>query len=152
MSISAATYAGVSSAPLVHKLISISIQLNKLDKFCKWSGMDLSAQKCAIIGCPNKSRTKPEQFKIEIHQHNISYKNQPISILHQNKPYVYLGIHLIPSLKWKIQTHMVLKISWELNQMIVQDHLLLEHYFSQNKKVASIFKATTPTSNFSEPN
>ena len=64
--------------------------------------------KCAITGCPNKSKTKPETFKAKIQTQNINYKNQPLPILHQNEPYVYLGIQLVPSLKWKLQTHITL--------------------------------------------
>ena len=46
-----------------------------------------------------------EIFKAQIQATNITYRNQPILVLHQNEPYVYLGIQLIPSLKWKIQIH-----------------------------------------------
>ena len=46
-----------------------------------------------------------ESFKAQIQATNITYRNQPIPVLHQNEPCVYLGIQLIPSLKWKIQTH-----------------------------------------------
>ena len=67
--------------------------------------MDLGVLKCAITGCPNKSKTKHEIFKAKIQAQNINYKNQPIPILRQNEPYVYLGIQLVPSLKWKLQTH-----------------------------------------------
>ena len=67
--------------------------------------MDLGIPKCAITGCPNKSNTKPSIFKAQITAHNIAYKNHPLPILHQNEPYVYLGIQLVPSLKWQLQTH-----------------------------------------------
>jgi len=67
--------------------------------------MDLGVQKCAIRRCPNKSKTKPETFKTQIQNQNISYRNQSIHVLHQNEPYVYLGIQLVPSLKWKLQAH-----------------------------------------------
>jgi hypothetical protein len=70
--------------------------------------MNLGVPKCAITGCPNKSKTKPEAFKAKIQAKNINYRNQPIPILHQNEPYVYLGIQLVPSLKWKLQTHITL--------------------------------------------
>ena len=46
-----------------------------------------------------------EIFKAQIQATNITCRNQPILVLHQNEPYVYLGIQLIPSLKWKIQIH-----------------------------------------------
>ena len=42
-----------------------------------------------------------EAFKVQIQATNITYRNQPIHVLHQNEPYVYLGIQRIPSLKWK---------------------------------------------------
>ena len=46
-----------------------------------------------------------ETFKAQIQATNITYRNQSIRILHQNEPYVYLGIQLISSLKWKIKIH-----------------------------------------------
>ena len=55
-----------------------------------------------------QSKTKPELFKSKIQAQNINYRNQPLPILHQNEPYVYLGIQLVPSLKWKLQTHITL--------------------------------------------
>jgi hypothetical protein len=90
---------------LTHTLPSIQNQLYKLNKFCKWSGMDLGIPKCAITGCPNESKMNPTNFKTFITTQNIHYRNQPIPILHQDEPYTYLGIQLVPSLKWKLQIH-----------------------------------------------
>jgi hypothetical protein len=103
--ISSAAYADDLFA-LTHTLPSIQTQLYKLDKFCRWSGMDLGISKCAITGCPNKSKMNPPNFKTFITTQNIHYRNQPnIPILHQDEPYIYLGIQLVPSLKWKLQIH-----------------------------------------------
>ena len=46
-----------------------------------------------------------QKFKTYLQSHNINFKNSPIPILHQNELYVYMGIQLIPSLKWKLQIH-----------------------------------------------
>ena len=67
--------------------------------------MDLGIPKCLNTGCPNKSKASPLAFKIEIQAANINYKNEPIPILNQNEPYIYLRINLAPSLKWKTQIH-----------------------------------------------
>jgi hypothetical protein len=45
----------------------------------------------------------PEAFKAYIQTHKITYNNKIIPTLHQNEPYKYLGIQLIPSLKWNLQ-------------------------------------------------
>lgn len=74
--------------------------------------------KCAVTGCPNQSKTNPEIFKTYLQTQNIQYKNQALSILHQNKPYTYLGIQLVPSLKWKLQTHVTTtKVINQCNQL-----------------------------------
>ena len=65
--------------------------------------MDLGISKCAITGCPNKSKLHPTTFKAFIQATNINYRNQPIPALSQHEPYTYLGINLAPSLKWKTQ-------------------------------------------------
>jgi hypothetical protein len=65
--------------------------------------MDLNLSKCAITGCPNKSKLKPNTFKAYIQSQNITYKSQNFPVLTQNESYTYLGIHLMPSLKWKLQ-------------------------------------------------
>ena len=44
----------------------IQPQINKLHKFAQWSYMDLNLSKCAITGCPNKSKFKPTTFKTYI--------------------------------------------------------------------------------------
>ena len=98
MTINSAAYAD-DLAIIANKLESLQIQLNKLDKFCEWAGMDLGIPKCAITGCSNKSRLNQETFKAQIQVTNITYRNQPIPVLHQNESYVYLGIQLVPSLK-----------------------------------------------------
>ena len=90
---------------ITNNLHSIQIQLNKLDKYCEWAGMELGVPKCVVTRCPNKSKTKPKTFKAKIQAKKIHYRNQPIPVLHQNEPYVYLGIQLVPSLKLKLQTH-----------------------------------------------
>jgi hypothetical protein len=67
----------------------IQPQINKIDKFCQWTGMELGIPKCAITGCPNNKSMPATTFKAYIQSHNIIYRNQPIPILHQNEPYVY---------------------------------------------------------------
>ena len=100
--ISYAAYAdGLTS--IANKLKSLQIQLNKLDKFCEWAGKHLGIPKCAVIGCPNKSKMNPITFKALIQSTNINYRNRPLPVLDQHKPYTYLGINLAPSLKWKTQ-------------------------------------------------
>jgi hypothetical protein len=71
---------------------SIQPQLNKMDKFCQWAGMELGIPKCAITGCPNNKPMPATIFKAYIQSHNIKYRNQPIPVLHQNEPYIYFGI------------------------------------------------------------
>jgi hypothetical protein len=91
LTISSAAYAD-DLAAITNNPQSIQTQLNKLDKYCEWAGMDLGIPKCAITGCPNKTKTKLEIFKAIIQSYNINYRNQPLPVLHQNEPYVYLGI------------------------------------------------------------
>ena len=96
--ISSAAYAD-DLAAIANKLDSLQKQLNKLDKFCEWAGMNLGIPKCAVTGCPNKSKLNPITFKALIQSTNINYRNQPIPVLNQHEPYTYLGINLAPSLK-----------------------------------------------------
>lgn len=67
--------------------------------------MDLGISKCAFTGCPNKSKLSPTNFKHWLDNQNLTFRNQLILTLHQNEPYTYLGIQLVPSLKWKLQIH-----------------------------------------------
>ena len=90
-------------AIITDNIQNIQPQIHKLQKFAEWSHMDLNLSKCAITGCPNKSKLKPNIFKALIQSHNITYKSNTFPTLTQNEPYTYLGIHLMPSLKWNIQ-------------------------------------------------
>ena len=81
----------------------LQIQLNKIDKFCVWAGMNLGISKCAVTGCPNKSKLHPTTFKALLQATNINYRKQYIPTLNQHEPYTYLGINLAPSFKWKTQ-------------------------------------------------
>jgi hypothetical protein len=69
--ISSAAYAD-DLAAIANKLKSLQIQLDKLDKFCEWVGMDLGIPKCAVTGCPNKSKMNPITFKALIQSTNIT--------------------------------------------------------------------------------
>jgi hypothetical protein len=107
LSISSAAYAN-DLAVIFKNIKDIQPQLNKIDKFCTWAGMGLGINKCAITGCPNKSKLSPTTFKAYLQSHNIQFHTQAIPILYQNEPYKYLGIQLVPSLTWKIQIHSTL--------------------------------------------
>jgi hypothetical protein len=106
-------------AIITNNIKSIQPQINKIDKFCQWAGMELGIPKCAITGCPNNKPMPATTFKAYIQSHNIKYRCQPIPVLHQNEPYIYLGIQLIPSLKWKTQQ------TTTMNKLIKQTQLLL---------------------------
>jgi hypothetical protein len=90
---------------ILKNIKDIQTQLNKIDKYCNWAGMGLGITKCAITGCPNKSKLPPTTFKAFLQSHNIQFKNQTLPTLDQNESYKYLGIQLVPSLTWKIQIH-----------------------------------------------
>jgi hypothetical protein len=84
-------------AIITNNIKHIQPQINKIDKFCQWAGMELGIPKCTMTGCPNNKPMPTTTFKAYIQFHNITYRNQPIPVFHQNEPYVYLGIQLIPS-------------------------------------------------------
>ena len=81
--------------------------------------MDLNLSKCAITGCPNKSKLKPATFKAFIQSQNITYNYQNFPILTQNEPYTYLGIHLTSSLKWNLQKDITLKKVQQQSQLLI---------------------------------
>ena len=65
-----------------------------------------------------QTKNKPQKIQNPNTNHNISYRNQPIPVLHQNEPYTYLEIQLVPSLKWKLQTHITTnKINHQCKQL-----------------------------------
>jgi hypothetical protein len=91
--------------------------------------MELGIPKCAITRCPNNKPMPATTFKAYIQSHNIKYRNQSISILHQNEPYVYLGIQLIPSLKWKTQQ------ATTMNKLIKQTQFFINSPAILKKKI-----------------
>jgi hypothetical protein len=125
-------------AIITNNIKHIQPQINKIDKFCQWAGMELGIPKCAIIGCPNNKPMPATTFKAYIQSHNIKYRNQPIPVLHQNDPYVYLGIQLIPSLKWKIQQVIT------MNKFIKQTQLLLNTPATLKQKLEMVGTAIRP--------
>jgi hypothetical protein len=116
----------------------IQPQLNKIDKFCHWAGMELGIPKCAITGCPNNKPMLAATFKAYIQSHNIKYRNQPILVLHQNEPYVYRGIQLIPLLKWKSQQ------ASTMNKLIKQTQLLLNSPATLKQKLKMVDTVIRP--------
>ena len=87
----------------------IQPRICKLQKYSKWAQLDLNLSKCRITGCPNKSNLKPTIFKAYIQGQHIYFKNKPFPTLTQNEPYTYLGINLVPSLKWNIQKNITIE-------------------------------------------
>ena len=92
-------------AVISNNATSIQQQLDKLDRYCEWAGMNLGIPKCAITCCLNKSKLNVQVFKTHLASININFRNQPIPILSQHEPYVYLRINLVSALQWKTQTH-----------------------------------------------
>jgi hypothetical protein len=117
---------------ITNNIKSIQPQINKIDKFCHWAGMELGIPKCAITGCPNNKPMPATTFKAYIQSHNIKYRNQPIPVLHHNEPYVYLRIRLIPSFKWKIQQ------ATTMNKLIKQTQLLLNSPVTLKQKLKMV--------------
>jgi hypothetical protein len=116
----------------------IQPQINKIDKFCQWAGMELGIPKCAITGCPNNKHMMTTTFKAYIQSHNITCRNQPIPVLHQNEPYVYLGIQLFPSLKWKAQQAVT------MNKLIKQTQFLLQSPATLKQKLKMVDTVIRP--------
>jgi hypothetical protein len=125
-------------AIITNNIKHIQPQINKIDKFCQWAGMELGILKCAIIGCPNNKPMPATIFKAYIQSHNIKYRNQLIPVLHQNEPYVYLGIQLIPSLKWKAQQAIT------MNKLIKQTQLLLNSPATLKQKLKMVDTVIRP--------
>jgi hypothetical protein len=95
---------------------SIQPQINKIDKFCHWAEMELGIPKCAITGCPNNKPMPATTFKA----------------------YIYLGIQLIPSLKWKIQQ------ATTMNKLIKQTQLLLNSPATLKQKLKMVDTVIRP--------
>ena len=62
-------------AAISNNLPSLQHQLNEIDKFREWAGMNLGIPKCAITGCPNKTKLNPQAFKSHIQNTNIHFRN-----------------------------------------------------------------------------
>jgi hypothetical protein len=135
--INSAAYAN-DLAIITHDIKSIQLQINKIDKFCFWVGMELGIPKYTITGCPNNKPMPATTFKAYIQSHNIKYRNQPILVLHQNEPYIYLGIQLIPSFKWKTQQ------ATTMNKLIKQIQLLLNSPTTLKQKLKMVDTVIRP--------
>ena len=91
--------------------------------------MDLNLSKCAITGCPNKSKFKPNIFKAYIQSQNFTYRNKNFPILTQNEPYTYLGIQLTPSLKWNLQREITLQKTKQQSKLLIISPASLKQKF-----------------------
>ena len=116
-------------AILTDDIQKIQPQITKLQQYAEWSYMDLNLSKCAITGCPNKSKLKPNTFRAYIQSQNITYKTQTFPILTQNESYTYLGIQLTPSLKWNLQKEIT------INKVKQQSQLLATSPASLTQKI-----------------
>lgn len=61
--------------------------------------MDIQIPKCALMKCLNKSKMNSTTFNAQIQATNINFRNQRLLVLHQNEPYVYIGINLVHAQK-----------------------------------------------------
>ena len=53
-------------AILTSNIKNLQPQINKIDKFYQWAGMELGIPKCAITGCPSKGHMTATTFKAYI--------------------------------------------------------------------------------------
>jgi len=79
--ISSAAYAD-DLAALTHSLYAIQIQLNKIERFSDWTGLEVGTQKCAVTRCPNKSKLTPTEFKTLIQTQNTNNYQPSIKMKH----------------------------------------------------------------------
>jgi hypothetical protein len=100
--------------------------------------VELGIPKCAITGCPNNGHMPTTTFKAYIQSQNITYMNQLIPVLHQYEPCVYLGIQLIPSLKWKAQQAIT------MNKLIKQTQLLHQSPTTLKQKLKMVDTVIRP--------
>jgi hypothetical protein len=133
---------------LVNKLESLQPQINKIDRFCQWASMDLGITRCAITGRPNNQYMPPQTFKGYIQTKNITYRNQPIPVLHQDEPYTYLGINLVPSLKWTIEKNTTMRKLNKQTQQLLQSPATLKQKI---KMVDTVIRAGIAYSFYASP-
>jgi hypothetical protein len=58
-------------------------QIINLKKFLEWSHIDLTLSKCAITGCPNRSKFKPNTFKAYIQSQKSHTKPKACQTSHK---------------------------------------------------------------------
>jgi hypothetical protein len=96
-------------AIIANHLAHIQQQVQKLERFNKWAGIELSLHKCALTGSSHKTKLSPKNFKQTLESgYIVKYQGKSFPALSPNEAYTYLGVQVVPSLKWKIQTTITL--------------------------------------------
>ena len=90
-----------------------------------WTLTSQNAPSHVVPTNPNLTPT----FKAYIQSQNITYNSQNFPILTQNKPCIYLGIYLTPSLKWSLQKEITLKKVKQQSQLLTNSPTNLTQKF-----------------------
>lgn len=90
-------------AILANNINYLQLQIDKLLKFEEWAYMDLNIVKCTNTS--NQKNIKTYTYHLQhLHTNTRNYiQRKIISHKDQKRPCTYLGIQLVPSLKWQIQ-------------------------------------------------
>lgn len=89
-------------AIITDKITQIQPHVNKLQKFSKEPTLTSTSQMC-YLHVPQQIKSRTSTIKAFNLAQNIRFKNKPYPTLTQTEPYTYVGIHLVPTLKWKQQ-------------------------------------------------
>jgi hypothetical protein len=106
--VSAAAYAD-DLATITNTIDNMKKQVTKLERYNTWAEVELGIPKCALTGCPNASHIPHATFKAYLQSQKVTYKGNHFPVLSQNEPYLYLGIQITPTLKWKQKKDIVMK-------------------------------------------
>jgi hypothetical protein len=112
----------------------------------EWAHMDLNLAKCAITKAPTKPNSNLPSSK-HTYKSKESHTKEDNS-QSQHKPYTYLGIQLVPSLKWHLQKDITINKAKQQSKLLIasqatirQINQNLEHHYHTRNCIHKLWSA-----------
>ena len=115
-------------ALLCDSIDQMQTQINKLERFCAWSGMRLAPHKCNLTGIihgatPHAAKKANVWAAIEPLLNTVTIHGQRVQLIPPDKPFKYLGILFTLTLNWQPQFKAVEAMIYEKGEQLVQSSL-----------------------------
>ena len=109
----------------------VLVQINEIEAFCAWSGMQLAPHKCNLTGIlhgavPHATKDPQDWALLEPMLARVTINGDPVRLVPPDAPFKYLGVLLTLNLDWSHQFRSAKSLIEDRSQRLLECPLLFQ--------------------------